>query len=135
MIVNTFEYSVAAAAAPTNLAPSAFNPIPDDGVLDVWAVLDSGIAAITKPPTISVILGGSVNLTPVLTSSITGDPYSQPGATDFGDPSGNPVISGLPVRRGTNIQVLVGGAAGATATGRIRMLYRTAAEVAGGVAV
>lgn len=129
MIINTFEFSVAAAAAATNLAPSAFNPVPDDGVLDIYAVLDSGIAGLTVPPKVAVQLGGAVTETPVLSSSITGDPYALQTAGNFGDPSGNPVALGLPVRKGTNIQVNVSGGTGATATGRIRMVFRAASEL------
>lgn len=129
MIINTFEYSVAAAAAATNLAPTAYNPVPDDGALDIFAVLDSGVAGLTKPPTIQIQLGGAVTETPVLQSSITGDPYALQTAGNFGDPSGNPVALGLPVRKGTNIQVLVAGGTGATATGRIRMVFRSTAEM------
>lgn len=135
MIINTFEFSVAAAAAAANLAPSAFNPVPDDGVMDIFAVLDSGISSLTAPPKISVQLGGSMQTTPVLTSSITGDPFALQTAANFGDPAGNPVVTGLPVRKGTNTQVMVSGGTGATATGRIRMVFRTAADVQGGVGV
>lgn len=124
---------MAAAAAATNVAPSAFNPIPDDGVLDVFAVLDSGIAGLTVPPSISVQLGGSMTATPVLTSQITGDPYALQTAGNFADASVCPVVTGLPVRKATNIQVLVSGGTGATATGRVKMVFRTAQEVTGGV--
>lgn len=133
MIVNTFEYSVAAGAAATNLAPSAFNPVPSDGVLDVFAVLDSGISSLTKPPQIQVLLGGAMQLNPVITSSITGDPYALQTAGNFADATVCPVITGLPVRAGTNTQVMVSGGTGATATGRIKMVFRTAADVQGGV--
>lgn len=133
MIVNTFEFSVAAAAAATNLAPSAFNPVPDDGVIDIFAVQDSGITSLTVPAKIQVQLGGATNATPVLTSSITGDPYALQTAGNFGDPTVCPVITGLPVRKATNIQVNVSGGTGATSTGRIKMVFRTAADVTAGV--
>lgn len=133
MIVNTFEFSVAAAAAATNLAPSAFNPVPSDGVLDVFAVLDASISSLTVPPKISIQLGGAMQSIPVLTSSITGDPYALITAGSFGDPTINPVITGLPVRAATNVQVNVSGGTGATATGRIKMVFRTAADVQAGV--
>lgn len=133
MIIQQFEYSVAAAAAATNLAPSAFNPIPSDGVLDVFAVLDSGISSLTVPPKIQIQLGGAMNSIPVLSSSITGDPYALQTAGNFGDATVNPVVTGLPVRAATNIQVLVSGGTGATATGRIKMVFRTAEDVRGGV--
>ena len=133
MIVNTFEYSVAAAAAATNLAPSAFNPVPDDGVLDVFAVLDASITSLTVPPKIQVLLGGAVQSNPVLTSSITGDPYALITAGSFGAADVCPVITGLPVRKGTNVQIMVSGGTGATATGRIKMVFRTAADVQAGV--
>ena len=133
MIVNTFEFSVAAGAAATNLAPSAFNPVPADGVLDIFAVLDASISGLTVPPKIQVLLGGAMQSNPVLTSSITGDPYALITAGSFGDATVNPVITGLPVRGGTNIQVMVSGGTGATATGRIKMVFRTAADVQAGV--
>lgn len=133
MIVNTFEFSVAAGAAATNLAPSAFNPVPEDGVIDIFAVQDSGISSLTKPAQIQVLLGGAIQSNPVLTGSITGDPYALQTAGNFGDATVNPVITGLPVRRGTNIQVMVSGGTGATSTGRIKMVFRTAADVQAGV--
>ena len=133
MISNTFEFSVAAAAAATNVAPSAFNPVPADGVLDIFAVLDASISSLTVPPKIAVLLGGAVQSNPVLTSSITGDTYALVTAGSFGDPTVNPVITGLPVRAGTNIQVNLSGGTGATATGRIKMVFRTTDDVRAGV--
>jgi hypothetical protein len=107
--------------------------VPDDGVLDLFAVQDSSISSLTKPAQIQVLLGGAVQSNPVLTSSITGDPYYAAAAGSFGDATVCPVITGLPVRKGTNIQVMVSGGTGATSTGRIKMVFRTAADVAGGV--
>lgn len=133
MIVAVFEYSVAAAAAATNLAPSAFNPVPSDGVLDLFAVLDASISSLTVPPKIQLLLGGSMQTNPVITSSITGDPYALITAGSFGAADVCPVITGLPVRQGTNIQVMVSGGTGATATGRIKMVFRTADDVRSGV--
>lgn len=133
MIVQEFEFSVAAAAAATNVAPSAFNPVPADGVLDVFAVLDSGISSLTVPPKISIQLGGAMNTIPVLSSSVTGDPYALQTAGNFASSQVNPVITGLPVRAATNVQTLLSGGTGATATGRIKMVFRTAADVSGGV--
>jgi hypothetical protein len=135
LIIQTFEFSVAAAAAASNLMPSSFNPIPSDGFISVYGILDSDISSITKPPTVSVVLGGSMNSTPVNTSSITGTPYSSvsaAAATSFQDPSVCPIVRNLPVRQGTNIQLLVAGGTGATATGRFRVVYQTTAEAAAG---
>jgi hypothetical protein len=133
MIAKTFEYSVAAGAAAVNLAPTDFNPVPEDGMVDVYAVLDSGIASLTVPPTIEIVLGGSTAATPVRRSSITGGPYALQTAGNFGDPLGNPVVTNLPVRKGTNIQVNVAGGTGATATGRMRVVFRTPQETQSGV--
>ena len=133
MIIREFEYSVAAASGATNVAPSDFNPIPDDGILDVYAVLDSGIASLTAPPKIEVVLGGATSATPVRQSSITGDPYALQTAGNFGSSQSNPVVQSLPVKRATNIQINLYGGTGATATGRIKMVFRTASEMAGGV--
>ncbi len=133
MIVQTFEFSVAAAAAATNVAPSSFNPIPNDGVLDLYAVLDSGIASLTVPPKIELVLGGATTSTPLRQSSVTGDPYALQTAGNFGDPTVNPYVQQLPVRQGTNIAVNLYGGTGATSTGRIKMVYRTAAEVQAGI--
>jgi hypothetical protein len=36
------------------------------------------------------------------------------------------------VRKGTNIQVNIYGGTGATATGRVRMVYRSASDIASG---
>lgn len=133
MIVNTFEFSVAAAAAATNLAPSAFNPIPSDGVIDIYAVLDSSIASLTVPPKIQVLLGGAMQSNPVLTGSITCSPYALTTAGAYPDPQVCPVITSLPVRGGTNLQVMVSGGTGATSTGRIRIVYRSPDDIRAGV--
>lgn len=140
MIVKTFEYSVAAAAAPVNVCPSDFNPIPSDGLLDVFAILDGGIAGpLTVPPTLEIVRGGSTSDTPVRRGSVTGTPYAPQGTTvqagNFSDPGVCPVITGLPVRQGTNQQINLAGGTGATATGRIRVVFRTAGEMSAGVAV
>lgn len=140
MIVKVFEFSAAAAAAPVNVCPSDFNPIPDDGVLDVFATLDGGIAGpLTAPPQIEIVRGGATSDTPVRRGSITGTPYAAPGTTvqagNFSDPGTCPVLTGLPVRRGTNIQVNLSGGTGATATGRMRVVFRTPQEITGGVGV
>ena len=102
-------------------------------MVDIFAVLDASISSLTAPPKISVQLGGAMNTIPVLSSSVTGDPYALITAGSFGSSMVNPVITGLPVRAATNIQVLLAGGTGATATGRIKMVFRTAADVSGGV--
>lgn len=138
MIIKTFEYSVAAAAAAVNLAPSDFNPIPASGMIDIFAVLDGGISGpITVPPTVEIVRGGPTSDTPVRRGSITGSPAQSAGTTaqagNFTDPSLCPVITGMPVSQGTNIQVNVAGGTGATATGRIRMVFRTPDEIRAGI--
>ena len=133
MIVKTFEFSVAAAAAAANLMPSDFNPVPADGVLDIYGVLDSGIASLTVPPKVELVLGGETSQTPVRSSSITGDPYALQTAGNFGDPAGNPIIQQLPVRKATNTALNIAGGTGATATGRFRVVFRTAAEITSGI--
>ena len=132
MIIKVFEFSAAAGSASVNVMPSQFNPVPADGVLDIWAVLDSGIAGLTAPPTISVQLGGATESTPVVTSSVTGDPNAIQTAGNFPDPVNNPVCRGLAVRQGTNTSLNLAGGTGAAATGRFRVQFRTAQEVASG---
>lgn len=138
MIIKTFEFSVAAAAAAVNLCPSDFNPIPASGVLDIFATVDGGISGpLTVPPSVEVVRGGPTSDTPVRKGSITGSPAQSAGTTaqagNFTDPSLCPVITGMPVQQGTNIQVNVSGGTGATATGRIRMVFRTPQEIQAGV--
>lgn len=133
MIIKTFEFSVAAAATASNVMPDDFNPIPDNGVLDIYGVLDSGISSLTAPPTVELVLGGSTSSTPLRTSSVTGDPYALQTAGNFGDPSVNQILSMMPVRQGTNIALNLAGGTGATATGRFKVVYRTAQEVTAGV--
>lgn len=131
MITKVFEFSVAAGAAAVNLMPSDFNPVPSDGVLDISAMLDAGIAGLTAPPTVAVRMGGAASECPVETASITGSPYGVPPANSFADPI-NPVLTAYPVRAARNIQLLVAGGTGAVATGRFRVTFRTAAEVSAG---
>jgi len=133
MIVKTFEFSIAAAAPSTNVAPSDYNPIPADGLLDVYAVLDSSIAGLTAPPKIELVRGGQTADTPLRQSSLTGNPRSVQVAGDFADPSVCPVVTQLPVRQAQNLALNLYGGTGATATGRIRMVFRTTAEVQAGV--
>lgn len=132
MIVKTFEFSVAAGAAAVNLMPDDFNPVPGDGILDVHAVLDSGITGLTAPPTIEIVIGGATAETPVRKSSITGDAYALQVAGNFGEPI-NPVLTNYPVRNARNLQLNVAGGTGATATGRIKVTFRTANEVGSGL--
>lgn len=135
MIAKTFEFSVAAGAAGTNLMPSDFNPVPADGLLDVYGVLDASISSLTVPPKVELVLGGATSETPVRSSSITGDPFALITAGSFGDPAGNPIVTGLIVRKATNLALNVAGGTGATATGRFRVVFRTAQEVQQGTGV
>lgn len=137
MIIKTFEYSVAAAAASTNVCPSDFNPTPSAGILDVYATLDGGITGpLTVPPKIEVVVGGDTPQTPVRTSSVTGSPAQAAGTTaqagNFTDPAFCPVVTGLVLRAGVNLSINLSGGTGATATGRIRMVYRSAQEAQSG---
>ena len=132
MIVQTFEFSIAAGAASTNVMPSSFNPVPADGFLDIFALLDGAIVGLTAPPKVEIIIGGTQNSTPVNISSITGSPYNTGAANSFQDPSVCPVVRRLPIRQGTNSQLNVSGGTGATATGRFRVFFYTAAEAAAG---
>lgn len=133
MITKTFEFSVAAGAASSNLMPSQFNPVPADGVLDVYGLLDGAISGLTAPPTVSLQLGGDTETTPVVTSSVTGTPNTAGAAGSYMDPSVCPIAKGIQVRKGTNTQLNVAGGTGATATGRFRVVFRTMAEVQAGV--
>lgn len=138
MIIKTFEFSAAAAAAAVNVCPSDFNPIPAAGMIDVFAVLDGGIAGpLTVPPTVEIVRGGSTSDTPVRKGSITGSPAQSAGTTvqagNFTDPSLCPVITGMPVAQGTNLQINLAGGTGATATGRMRVVFRTPDEIRAGV--
>lgn len=138
MIIKTFEFSAAAAAAAVNVCPSDFNPIPANGLLDIFALVDGGISGpLTAPPTVEVVRGGSTSDTPVRKGSITGSPAQSAGTTaqagNFTDPSLCPVITGMPVAQGTNIQINLAGGTGATSTGRMRVVFRTPQEAQAGV--
>lgn len=130
MIDKIFSFSAAAGAAATNVMPSDFNPVPDDGVLEVWGVVDGGISALTALPTVEVKLGGATQAVPLPSSVIPvqafGTALAGPSTTDI-------LQSPVPVAKGTNTQLNLTGGAGATATGRFHVRFRTTAEVSAGL--
>lgn len=126
MIDQTFPFSVAAFALPVNIAPPSFNPIPGDGFLELWAVVDSGTPAVL--PTISVSIGGETNTTPVPSATVQASPLGTVGAPPE---EGNKILYLQGVRSGVNVQVMLSGGTG-TQTGRIRMRYRSMAEMQAG---
>jgi hypothetical protein len=125
VIDQIFEFSVAAGAGPTNVAPTNFNPIPNDGFIEAYAVSDFADDE-TALPSIQVILGGSVPSIPVPGSVIPVQDFD----VDFAGPSTrNRFMDPVPVRQGTNLQVNLTGGTGATITGRIRLVFKTTDEV------
>jgi hypothetical protein len=126
-IDQTFPFSVAANALPVNVAPAPFNPIPGEGAIEIWAVNDVPTAAVLA--TLSVAIGGETNTLPVPTASIQGSPLGTVGAPPE---AGNKIMDLQGVRAGVNLQVMLTGGS-VLQTGRIRMRYRSTAELGAGV--
>lgn len=130
MIDKTFVYSVAAGAAGSNIMPSDFNPIPADGVLEIWGVTDGAIAGLTGLPSVELKLGGATQQTPLSQSVI---PVQEFGIANAGPKASDVVLSPVPVTSAQNAQLIMYGGVGATATGRLHVRFRTTAEVAAGL--
>ena len=70
MIDKTFGFSIAAGAAGSNVMPSDFNPVPADGVLEIWGVTDGAITGLTGLPSVELKLGGATQQSPLSQSVI-----------------------------------------------------------------
>lgn len=135
MIDQIFAFSVAAGAAATNVAPANFNPVPADGVIELFGVTDDGAGSLTVLPSVNVTLGGATPGVPVPGSVIPmpqGTGLAANGFPAFGvGPTVKHRLMGrVPVRQGTNMQINLSGGTGQTATGRIRAVFKTTAEAA-----
>ena len=131
MITAMISFSVAAGAAAAQVAPSSINPVPFDGFLEILGVTDP-VAGLTGLPSISVQLGqgagsGGAPSTPVQTGPI---PLNITNAAFVGPDLRNLLMPRTAVRAAQQIQVLVGGGTGATASGRLMLRLYTAEEVA-----
>lgn len=138
MIDQIFAFSVTAGAAASNLSPSNFNPVPDDGVLELFGVTDDGAGTLTALPSLQVVLGGTTPGVPVPGSVIpmpqgTGLAANGFPAFGVGPTTRNRLMGRVPVRRGTNMQINVAGGTGQTATGRIRAVFMSTAEAAASI--
>ena len=130
MIDKTFLFSVAAGAAASNIMPPDFNPVPGDGVMEIWGVTDGAIAGLTALPSVELKLGGATPATPLSQSLV---PVQEFNIANAGPKSSDVVMSPFPVSQGQNTQLLLSGGTGATATGRFHVRFRTTAEVAAGL--
>lgn len=127
MIDQIFGFSAAAAAAAVNIAPTNFNPVPDDGFIELYAAGDT-VVGLTALPTAQVILGGTQPSIPVPGSVI---PFNRANAVfGVGPDLLNRFMARIPVRRGTNLQINLSGGTGATATGRFRAIFMSMDEAA-----
>ena len=125
MIDQLFQVAVAAGAPPSNVMPAVFNPVPEDGILRVWAVLDPFPEVTDTPPIVSVTLGGATPYTPVQPSSIRVNVDGVQGA----GPSASDILMGPQgVRRGTNSQLTLQGGTGNTQVVRFRVRFDTMEE-------
>lgn len=124
MIDQIFPFDVADGAGPTNLAPTNFNPTPEDGFIMLYGVTDPSDAA-TALPFIQVILGGTTPGIPAPGSVI---PVNEFGVPFAGPTTRDELLKPVPVRRGTNMQLNVSGGAGAEQFGRIRAIFMTMDE-------
>jgi len=127
MIDTTFTFSVDPGAAPTQVLSSAYTPCPFDGFIEIYAVTDP-IAGLTALPTLSFTLGATPTPQTPLQQSVI--PVNQFGIIFAGPTLAERRLSRTAVRTAQNLQLLLGGGAGATATGRIRVVLYTPEEAA-----
>jgi hypothetical protein len=131
MIEETNQQAFGAGASPTNIIPSSFNPVPADGVLEVWACLDplGSPSAANKAPTLSVTLGGATPTTPVQPTAIQTNPFGVIGGAPT---EANRICSPQAVEKGTNSQLIaVGGST--DYTGYVKVRFRTLQELQSGL--
>lgn len=128
MIDQIVPFSVAAAAAAVNFAPTNFNPIPADGFITIWGCTDSSAAAANQPPTLTVTLGGATPFTPVPGTSVR---VNSQGIVGAGPSETDLVMPRQAVRQGTNLQALLAGGTGQTFTGRLRFKFVSMEEAVG----
>lgn len=131
MIDQTVQFAVGAGAAPANFAPTNFNPIPADGVIEVWACLDAlpvhgGVP--DAAPVLSVTLGGATPYQPVPPSAIR---VNTDGIVGAGPNEADRMMSRQGVRQGTNLQLIIQGGTVDTMTGRFRIRFMSLDELSG----
>ena len=125
MIDQIVQFAVEAGAPPANVIPDVFNPVPADGILTVWAVLDA-LDAGDQAAQMSVTLGGATPFQPVQPSAIRVNVDGQNGA---GPSLSDILMSPQGVRQGTNSQLNLQGGTNHTQTGRFRVRFETMDEV------
>src|SRR5579872_3820509 len=126
MIDQTFQFAVAASAAPANVMPSVFNPVPADGVLEVWGVLDA-LTAGDQAAQVTVTLGGATPYQPVQPTAIR---VNVDGVNGAGPGPGDYIMTRQGVRQGTNSQLTLQGGTNHTQTGRLRVRFMSLDELA-----
>lgn len=126
MIDQIVQFAVEAGAPPANIIPSVFNPIPADGILTIWGVLDA-LADGDAAAEVSVTLGGATPYQPVQPSAIRVNVDGQNGA---GPSLSDTVMTPQGVRQGTNAQLVIQGGTNHTQTGRLRVRFESQEEVA-----
>lgn len=130
MIEQTFQYGVGAGAAPTNIMPASFNPIPADGSLEIFAVADpTNFGAGDTLPTLSVTLGGPTPIQPIQPTSVGINEFGQIGVSPN---DRNVIMPRQGVAQGTNSQLIVTGGTHAMNL-NIKVRFRSLQEIAQGI--
>jgi len=132
VIDQTFQFAVGSGAAPANFMPSSFNPVPTDGVLEVWGCLDplGSPNPSDTVPTVMVTLGGGTPITPVQPTSIQTNQFGIVG----GPPSeATRIMTPQAVERGTNSQLIITGGS-VNYSGYLHVRFRTLQELSSGIA-
>lgn len=128
MIDQTIQFAVGSGAAPVNVMPASFNPVPDDGSLEIWACLDA-LTAGNQAPTLSVTLGGATPIQPIQPTAIRVNEFGINGA---GPSLTDMVMPKQGVQRGTNSQLTLTGG-NQNVTGRIRIRFLSLNEISQGI--
>ena len=126
MIDETFPIAIAAGAASANYMPDNFNPVPADGVIEIWGCMGPLVANTDLAPSVSVTLGGATPYTPVPQAIIR---VNTDGVAGAGPAESDRIMSRQGVRQGTNSQLNISGGSGHTNTGRIRVRFMTLDEL------
>jgi hypothetical protein len=124
MRIQTFQTSVAAGAAPVNILPDGLALAPEAGFF-TYSVVGDPVTGLTAQATHKLVRKGNV---PVVDSSPV--PMNNANAQFVGPDLRNLAMPPVAVDSGENLQLLIGGGAGATQTVRATVYFAATDELA-----
>lgn len=124
MRIQTFQTSVAAGAAPTNILPDGLAVAPEPGFV-TYAIVGDPITGLTAQATHKFVRKGNI---PVVDTSPV--PLNGANAAFVGPDLRNLAMPPVAVDGSENLQLLIGGGAGATQTVRATVYFAATDELA-----